>query len=1675
MVIACFGNVDAIQRPFARHNELRAADSSDCYLGSEANGWRNMFRDPHSLEDPLQFHPWGEALNPGPADLAADLLWIGFSNPSGLRNKEEIALSLGRGIWSFSETHLSAVTQKTCSRRLASLAAQEHRQLRVLMGAPVAFRAGSSWAGTWSGVATIADVPSRELSLPFAEERSCGRLLATSHYVAGLAITNVTVYGYPAGPTWPRHKSLTNELLKIVTTEVIYGGHGPRLVGGDFNASSQDLEVFALWRQMGWRSAQEYAEQMWGQSVQFTCKHATERDLIWMSPELQALCRKVDISDFFAEHSTISVGIQCCLEVPKVLAWPLPARIPWDLVSDTWTDVAVAPAWNYQGNADEQWAQLGASLEKSLQGMIPSQPKASLLRAQTGRLQRTKPVLKPAGPSLLRPSRPSEVALRNDLIGSEVKAWFRQLRKLQSYRAAIRAGKNTNEAIHHRLLLWSSIRQSPGFTGGFEHWWQFERTHTLPDTPARLPSAPPPVQMAEILFDTFKLCYDSFESWHLRQRCKLLTAKYEKGMKGLFQDLKKPTRDQLDFLIQSEDVGVLAVSDDLSQLHLEKPLDAPFDVIKINEEMVKPRKVEGDLLTLAQPLTCEIGDVVTCSKIVTDTSALHTALLDYWKPKWSLIPQICDADWNRILQFNAAYLPKLQIHAPPISIPLWKRALKRYKATAARGVDGISHLDLLHMPDAWTERLLELLHAIEKEEMPWPSALLYGVVNVLAKDVNATRVDRFRPVVIFSIVYRTWSSIRARQLLVQTAPHLESTMYGFVPNCETSQLWMALQGEIECSLQDGKDLCGLSTDLVQAFNYIPRCHSFQLAKQLGVPDNVLHAWSSFLGNCSRAFNVRNSLSDTASSTAGMPEGDAMSVFAMVQLGFAFHRYMKVLCPSVTAYSYVDNLTLTAAHPFMLSIGINGLKEFFRLWNMSIDDNKTYCWTTCPKFKRMLQLVQFKREDAAKELGGVLSFTKKQFTGLPVQRTKQGDATWTQLKASRAPMCQKLASLFIKFWPSLLYGSHAAGLGQQHVDHLRSAAMKALRLNKAGVNGRLRLSLSRNPDADPGFWRLHQAVMNFRRLVRKEPHFWSLWHLFMSNFDGKLFSGPFSQLVNLGNQIGWSFHPPHFLDHDGHSHHILHLDDAALFDLLVDGWYQHIAATVIHRNTMANLCGLDTALLRSKVSKLNSLDTALVGALNAGAFMSQSSQSKFDLTKQKDCEHCNVPDTQLHWLECPKNEPVKGSISGWVDRHWGDTDALRAHLLPSRSPWTVKWKLCLQQVADSSGLFESQPGPGIQHLFSDGSAGGNSPFQYAGWGCINATTRQVVATGHVTGCSQTSDRAELLAALSALKWTLHYQVISHLWLDSQFVKSGLDHVLLHGEAGNWSNLDLWWQIEDLLSQTFEDQFVPHWNPSHLADEAMEDAFEDWVRFWNNRADALAGSTNRQRSADFWRLHHAASLHHEQMSNRWDQLCQFYCKVASRSAETNAESFEPAGSQSLTHFDFVDPAQHSFDSLYSSDWNALIQDSGWSHPWIPGQFVVSICEWISGRVDQTAEVYPLSFLELALLLTREPDFLFPFQTPHSSGMVMSTLCRRMERPTLTYVLRIVKAVLVSFLDGIGCDDVVFKHHNKVALGVTMPVPGIFVRWTNQCIADGHTVMHEFTATRPIRKANDVARPV
>ena len=144
------------------------------------------------------------------------------------------------------------------------------------------------------------------------------------HFLEAVQFQVATVYGYPSGPTWPDAKNRTDSMLRCLTQEVVLGSGGLRAIAGDFNHDFDSLEQCAMWRNNGWVELQSLAEALWGVEPRPTCKHATRRDFIWLSPEAAACCVQVSVLDVFQEHSTLIAGFSLPSHAVSEITWPLP-------------------------------------------------------------------------------------------------------------------------------------------------------------------------------------------------------------------------------------------------------------------------------------------------------------------------------------------------------------------------------------------------------------------------------------------------------------------------------------------------------------------------------------------------------------------------------------------------------------------------------------------------------------------------------------------------------------------------------------------------------------------------------------------------------------------------------------------------------------------------------------------------------------------------------------------------------------------------------------------------------------------------------------------------------------------------------------------------------------------------------------------------------------------------------------------------------------------------------------------------------------------------------------------------------------------------------------------------------------------------------------------------------
>ena len=1446
---------------FARQNEHSTASPwEDCDLGSDSRhvvsasgGVARVWQPSRSLTqvvEPSAFgklwlplhkqFPCGEATNPGPP------LTIQFCNPTGLRGKEEILYNGPRGIHNVAETHLATPGLQAVCQTLRSWAQADQRQLRLLPGQAVPLRARSLTTGTWSGVWQSADMPCNRVNLQWPQqEQLLGRAQAANFRFGNNQILGVVIHAWTPGPTWPKARIATEQLLQFLTEQVVHGASGCRYISGDFNGSEDDYPILQSWLQAGWREVQELHFARNGDEAQPTCKGSTSPDKLYVSPELAARFQHCCVVDNFADHSSIWAHFDFP-DMPDVQTWwPKPSKVPWHAIDfNLWQQqqVQVEPFCLARDDPSQYLHQLGAKYESSFDGYFEPHPAQGLPTACRGRGQIYAPTVRQPQLPRVKASRKGEERLSSDLVCRSLQRWFRQLRRIQSLLHNLNRASDAPTAIAYRLHTWESIKNAPGFGGSFAAGWATRpiQLHGLGLLPENLPTA----SVLTLIFEDFRSNFRRLESWNLRHRGQVLKVATQESSRKAFQQLAGDSDHRhVDRFVTTTKAHVEAIDAATHHVKLTHDLEIydgsewhlDHTPARVNKIAPCVFQVDADLLPCA-------GQALQQTVVHGDTSKMLSLLTEFWGTRWNRDRLPSESDWSRILSFARAYMPSYSFDFPEIQVVAWDEINLRYKQMSAKGPDGFDHLDLKHMPSGFKEGLVSLLNAIE-QGAAWPTQLCQGYGICLPKHARAQAIGEFRPIIILSSIYRSWSSLRSRACLRKLADLAAPGLKG-LPGRECGEIWHLVQALAEASLQQHLPLAGVISDVKKAFENVPRTPLFDLALHVGFPVQIIDPWRRFLHCFERRFLLRNQIGEPLKSNHGLPEGDGLSVLGMTLIDMAWDHYQRAFAPATVPLSFVDNYEVLASSCAELLTGFNTLEAFMQMWHLELDCAKTVFWSTDPSERTALRRLGKTVCLNTADLGGALNFSRRRGAASQQQRLDALDALWTRLR--RASMLTHTKEMLLRqaFWTKAFYGIGITLLPWKSIQHLRTKAVRALGFGGAGAHPGIRLALlSTSRCTDPGFYQLLRTFQDFRRFLSKDPDLLDLWKLYFEHFDGALLSGPFSKLIEQMELIGWTLlEPPWFLDHDRCRFNLQTMASTLLENLLDDAWCQRLSCELHHRQDFDGLRGLHWPPSRHE-GRLSPLDLGRVNALREGAFLTNAAHAKYDLCKGSACGQCGELDTFEHRvLRCPAYDLQRAHHPDALGIWHTCTRALAEHLLPNRLETWVPWKSSLERMDDFTHRFWFDASPNVHYdLFTDGSVVEPAVpcLARASWGVVSVHHGGVLACGPLRGTQQTINRAELQAALVATSWLYQFGASGTLWVDSGYVGTGVSLVLSTLQPPDFdSNEDLWQDLADLILAMSSGQLQIQHVSSHRSAFDQADPVLEWTAQWNAQADAAA---------------------------------------------------------------------------------------------------------------------------------------------------------------------------------------------------------------------------------------------
>ena len=1396
----------------------------------------------------------GEASNPGPT--------FGCFNPTGIMGKGDVVSQLPQpATWAVQETHLTSMGISKFKSELK----WNNCQLKVIHGAPAPPKTEglNTLGGKHTGVCFLSSYPCRSIQHEWAQEEfETARVQTAAVLVEGHWVSMGTVYGYARSWSIEQQQD-TNKLLEGLTSRIVEGSTGFRIISGDWNLTRDCISQAAYWESLGWREIQDIALSQWGWVQQATCKNTTVKDFMYVSPELVPLVRDVIVDrSYFPDHGVLIAKFKN-FHTPKMIPkWRKPNAIDWNNVPKI-SEESVIRASEKADNNDQRYLQIFQTFEQAIDIELMKHSKPKLHESQKGRARTMEVSFQQEGATPIKPNRKGDI--QTDVISSSLMftRWTRQMRRIQHFLRCVLADNQTSTVMEHRINLWRKIRQATGFKPNFPAWWISHKKITH-GAPAFLPEGPPDPKDTQAIFNEFLIEYQRFESLLKKERKDHAITRRERDHLAIFKDLKGELAEPVQTLVE-EKIVQICEGGQLPEQGVWIKTDEDFEITDNVQCQIDGMVAHLQKLDERKYLCKNFRDFdkiskssIQTSRLVGELEEMFQAFNQEWQSKWQRDHPDPEA-WSAIVEFAKVALPKGNFQFPKITVELWKQTVKKKKHTSATGPDGISRADLLALPDSLTQNLLDIIQRIETGE-DWPSQAMVGLVAALAKTPLAKQVQNFRPITILSMVYRVWSTIRTQQCLQIITSLAPTSMQGSLPQRSSKNVWYHLQGMIEFTFANNLQAAGAVIDIVKCFNCLPREPLLAIGIHIGLCSSVIRPWASALTSIQRRFTIRSAVGPPVMSCCGFPEGDPLSIIAMALANLVLDRWVAQKYPSIQTWTYVDNIETVCDTGQQAQESLGALEEFCDALDLQIDPKKTYCWTTSREERKELKEQDIQTLKAARDLGGHLNYSKWATKGTILDKIEKFAPFWKRLSRSSAPKFQKLRCLKVSAWPNMFHSISISSLGHVHFEKIRTKVMQSLGFNSYGANPKLQLSCICPSACDPEFWCAYETVMSWRKFTTPEMADFVMTHI---ADGGTMTPGPCSSISKVIHKLGWAWVQTGIvLDENRQPLDLRNCPIQELFVRVKSAWQTIVfGETEILRKTMKGLSDACVATTTRDLDTWNPDEQGVLRCALNGTLYTHDALVHTGKVEDFSCKYCGEKDSikHRHW-ECPHFADLTNKCLSKIECDISQLpNSLVLHGWIPKNKFVVKLKslLCgLPNLAHTHFVPDDFHPKSCVEVFTDGSCiRPTRPDQrIATWGMVvwHNNKFHTVAEGGVPGFHQTSLRAEIFAAVAALSFAVQQQVQIRIWIDNQTVCDFLTRLI----SGNNSTVNPQRKDADLwqwLSRQFEDAkpFVKQVVKvrSHVGQSAI-DEFEEWVFAGNDKADEAAQQARKNLSQEIW---------------------------------------------------------------------------------------------------------------------------------------------------------------------------------------------------------------------------------
>ena len=504
----------------------------------------------------------------------------------------------------------------------------------------------------------------------------------------------------------------------------------------------------------------------------------------------------------------------------------------------------------------------------------------------------------------------------------------------------------------------------------------------------------------------------------------------------------------------------------------------------------------------------------------------------FWSPMWlrdSYQDQFSSDKWQSFMQeLDDIPLPHCNVQVSVDDPSIWKRAIRKLKNGKAYGACGWRHEELKCLPDQAISDLAKIFSQII--DVGLTCGMMKARTILLAKTALPQSMHHGRPITILSVLYRLMGKVLFAQIASQMALFLPLPISGGLPGRGVMDLAIVQKFHIEQSLKLGHQIGGFSLDLIKAFNNFGRFPLGRIMCRLGIPEKIVHFWLVSLSRMHRYLEHGGTVSPSLPSTTGVPEGDSLSVIAMISLASAF--FFRLKSPNLFPFAYADNWS------WMTRIQQEHFRAFVKTLNLiaclrlSIDFQKSWHWGTTKDFREFCshltllfpsQHVPVTILHRVKDLGEVVQYNKAVSLGFIQEKFQEAICRIHRLEHLPVPFAQKLVKIQAAAWTVALYSADTTYVGPRHFQALRRAVIRAVVGHKPNASPWIGCFATSCTILDSFLHVLCAVSRSIRRLAHFQPAIASEFLQLASQYDGNRPYGPASAFKTYFRHFGWDVH------------------------------------------------------------------------------------------------------------------------------------------------------------------------------------------------------------------------------------------------------------------------------------------------------------------------------------------------------------------------------------------------------------------------------------------------------------------------------------------------------------------------------------------------------------------------